>query len=69
MFQFSGLPSRTLYIQVRIMSHYAHWVYPFGNLGVKGYVRLTLAYRSLSRPSSALCAKASTVCPYYLFIN
>ena len=28
--------------------------------------RLTAAYRSRSRPSSTLGAKASTVCPYYL---
>ena len=28
--------------------------------------RLPVAYRSRSRPSSALGAKASTVCPYYL---
>ena len=28
--------------------------------------RLTVAYRSRSRPSSTLGAKASTVCPYYL---
>src|SRR5262245_59086038 len=28
--------------------------------------RLTAAYRSRSRPSSAPGAKASTVCPYYL---
>ena len=32
-------------------------------------MRLTAAYRSLSRPSSASSAKASTVCPYYLHIN
>ena len=30
----------------------ACWVVPFGNLGVKGYLHLTRAYRSLSRPSS-----------------
>ena len=28
--------------------------------------RLTAAYRSRSRPSSTLGAKASTMCPYYL---
>ena len=28
-------------------------VSPFGNLGVNGYLLLTRAYRSLSRPSSA----------------
>ena len=34
------------------------WVAPFGNLRVKGYLLLTVAYRSLSRPSSAPDAKA-----------
>ncbi len=35
--------------------------------GIKGYLHLTTAYRSLSRPSSPPRAKASTVCPYLLF--
>ena len=34
------------------------WVAPFGNLRVNGYLLLTAAYRSLSRPSSAPDAKA-----------
>ena len=38
-------------------------VAPFGHLGIKGYLRLTQAFRSLSRPSSPPRAKASTVCP------
>ena len=33
-------------------------VSPFGNLRIKVYVQLPVAYRSLSRPSSALDAKA-----------
>ena len=33
-----------------------HWVPPFGNPRVTGYLRLTAAYRSLSRPSSPLRA-------------
>ena len=33
-------------------------VAPFGNLRIKGYLLLTVAYRSLSRPSSAPDAKA-----------
>jgi hypothetical protein len=40
-----------------------HWVSPFGNLRIKGRLHLLEAYRSLSRPSSPLEAKASTVCP------
>ena len=42
------------------------WVVPFGNLGVKGHLRLTQAYRSLSRPSSPPRAKASTRRPNLL---
>ena len=33
-------------------------VSPFGNPGIKAYVQLPQAYRSLSRPSSAPDAKA-----------
>ena len=36
-------------------------VSPFGNLRITGYLHLPAAYRSLSRPSSALSAKASTL--------
>ena len=39
-------------------------VSPFRNLRVDGYLLLTAAYRSLSRLSSALSAKASTLRPY-----
>jgi hypothetical protein len=42
---------------------YPRWVAPFGNLRVKACLRLTEAYRSLPRPSSPSCAKASTVRP------
>ena len=33
--------------------------------GSCGHVPLAVDYRGLSRPSSASCAKASTVCPWY----
>ena len=46
-----GLPSR---------------VSPFRNPRIAGYLPLPAAYRSLSRLSSALSAKASTLCPYQL---
>ena len=36
-------------------------VAPFGNPRVKGYFHLTVAYRRLSRPSSALSAKTFTL--------
>ena len=38
----------------------------FGNLRVKAYVRLTAAYRRLSRPSSAPDAKAFALCSFQL---
>ena len=41
-------------------------VSPFRDLRVKGYLLLTAAYRSLSRLSSALSAKASTLRSYQL---
>ena len=66
MFQFPGLPPPSLCVQLGVAGYEACWVRPFGDPRVKGHVRLTVAYRSLSRPSSASCAKASTVCPYHL---
>ena len=41
-------------------------VAPFGNLRIKGYLLLTVAYRSLSRPSSAPDAKAFPLLSYLL---
>ena len=38
-------------------------VSPFGHLRIKGYSHLPVAFRSVSRPSSPLNAKASTKCP------
>ena len=45
----------------RVICIPADWVAPFGNLRIKGYLHLPAAYRSLSRPSSPLRAKASPV--------
>ena len=52
-------------------SPYSDWsfssrVSPFRNLRVNEYLLLTAAYRSLSRLSSALSAKASTLCSFLL---
>ena len=63
MFQFPGLASIACAIDER--SSTAR-VVPFGNPRVKGYLRLTAAYRSLSRPSSPPRAKASTRRPNFL---
>ena len=46
--------------------HYPGRVSPFGNPGIKARVQLPPAYRSLPRPSSPACTKASTLRPYYL---
>ena len=46
--------------------HYLCRVAPFGYPWINACLRLPVAFRSLLRPSSALGAKASTVCPYYL---
>ena len=43
----------------------ADWVAPFGDLRVKGCSPLTAAYRSVLRPSSPVCAKASPRCPCF----
>ena len=42
------------------------WVSPFRNRRIKGYLLLPGAYRSLSRLSSALSAKAFTICSFML---
>ena len=44
-------------------------VSPFGNSGIKAYVQLPQTYRSLSRPSSALDAKAFPLRSYQLDRN
>ena len=44
-------------------------VAPFGNPGIKDYLHLPRAFRSLSRPSSPPRAKASTVCPCLLSLS
>ena len=44
---------------IRGCPHRCGRVVPFGNLRIKGYLHLPGAYRSLSRPSSPLRARAS----------
>ena len=55
-----------LWIQYTMHRHYSMRVFPFGDPRVVACLRLIVAFRSLPRPSSALSAKASTVCPYSL---
>ena len=66
MFQFPGFPSHRLCIYLWITAHYCSWVPSFGYLRVNGYLLLTAAFRSLSRPSSAPSAKASALCSFLL---
>ena len=42
------------------------WVSPFGNLRIKGLSHLPTAYRSVTRLSSPLYAKASIKCLFAL---
>ena len=58
-------------LYMAMYSPYSDWssssrVSPFRNRRVNGYLLLTVAYRSLSRLSSALSAKASTLRSLYL---
>ena len=61
MFHFSGF----LHTSVQCLD-YSRRVAPFGYLRIFSCLRLPAVFRSLPRPSSAVSAKASTVCPYYL---
>ena len=45
------------------------WVSPFRYPRIKGYLLLPVAFRSLSRLSSALSAKASTLRSFYLNLS
>ena len=63
MVHFPPFASCPLWIRGRTPGHDSGSVAPFGNPRVKACLRLTEAYRSLPRPSSPSCAKASTVRP------
>ena len=61
-----AVPLIRLLIQRMIHGHYSVWVSPFGNPRIDAYLPLPVAYRSLSRPSSAPSAKAFPLCSYSL---
>ena len=56
------VPPVWLCIYQTVVLYYQHCVSTFGYLRITGYVLLPVAFRSLSRPSSAPSAKASTIC-------
>ena len=57
------VPLMQLWIHCIITRLYSRWVPSFGYLRLVGYLLLPVAFRSLSRPSSAPCTKASSVSP------
>ena len=61
-----SMTSVPYFIQVFGQQYRYYWITPFGNPGVNGYVLLTLAYRSLSRPSSSYSSQASAINLYSL---
>ena len=66
MFHFPGCPPHELWIHSWVTGHYPGRVSPFGYLRINAYLRLPEAFRSLSRPSSAISAMASTLRSYSL---
>ena len=63
MFQFPGFASSKGYPVFKLDG------LPHSEIYGLAYVRLLVAYRSLSRPSSPLVSKASSICPYLLSRN
>ena len=57
-----AVPSLTLCIHVRVAALAGSGVSPFGNPRINAYLQLPVAYRSLSRPSSAPIDQAFTLC-------
>ena len=53
-----AVPYVHLFDSMHVTTVLPWWVPPFGNLRINGYLLLPEAFRSLSRPSSALSAKA-----------
>ena len=66
MFHFPGCPPMRLWIHLMVTGHYPGRVPPFGYPWINAYLRLPMAFRSLSRPSSAISALASTLRSYSL---
>jgi hypothetical protein len=56
MFQFPEFPALQLLIDCRLRKHSLAWVSPFGYLRIITLARFPVAFRSATRPSSALDA-------------
>ena len=57
-----AVPFKHLLIQCKMVELNFDRIAPFGNLRISVHLRLPVAYRSQSRPSSAPSAKAFTLC-------
>ena len=66
MFHFPGCPPMRLLIHLMVTGHCPSRVPPFGYSRIKAYLQLPSTFRSLSRPSSAISALASTLRSYSL---
>ncbi len=66
MFHFPGCPPVRLWIHLTVTGHYPGRVPPFGYPRINAHLQLPAAFRSLSRPSSAISALASTLRSYSL---
>ena len=69
MFQFTGFPSYRLCIHLWILRYYPQRVSPFGVLRIKTFQRFPVAYRSFTRPSSAVSTKASFISTQQLYLK
>ena len=58
------VPYVQLFIHRTLTAHYHRRVSPFGHPWINVCLQLPMAFRSLPRPSSALDAKAFTLCPF-----
>ena len=65
-FSSPGSRSMVYFIQPQATKHYLRRVSPFGYLRFYACLRLPVAFRSLPRPSSALGARASSLCSFLL---
>ena len=67
MFQFITFPLICYFTHILITNHFLLVEFPHSDIcGYNGYLLLPTAFRSLSRPSSALGAKAFTLCSQQL---